>query len=413
MKNHFWQLALSFSGITLWVAFTIIALNAPTAQALQQQSNPPSSNSYQLVQSVPAGTQLANPKLPYAKETWVRSIQESQSTIDIEQMYVQGEDGEALDDVITALKQAAEVRNVKIRFLVSSKMKDTDPATMARIKAIKNLEMRDVDYGALTGGIQHAKFFIFDHKKIFVGSQNFDWKALTQILELGVQIEDATIASQLQSIFDLDWSMALTKKIPEDLGVAASADSQSDVLMVASPAATTAKNIPDAFSELKGMILSANKILKISVMDYSTFRYGSKQEWTELDQLLRIRAAEGLRIQLLVSHWNTEEPEIRSIKSLCQVPNVEVRIATIPEIANRPLSFARVNHGKFMIADSATLWMGTSNWSHGYFFATRGIEFIFKKPEMAADAEVVFDLLWKAPYTEPVDVNRDYPKPRK
>lgn len=41
--------------------------------------------------------------------------------------------------------------------------------------------MRKVDFGRLTKGVLHSKFWIVDRKHVFIGSANMDWRALTQV----------------------------------------------------------------------------------------------------------------------------------------------------------------------------------------------------------------------------------------
>lgn len=366
-----------------------------------------------LVQSVPEETDLAHPDVAYAKDLWVKLIDESRDTIDIEQMYLDGAPGHATDAVIAALQRAGE-RGVKTRLIVAKQMLSTSKPTLDVLLKIRGLEHRVIDLGKITGGIQHAKFWIFDQKKIFVGSQNFDWKALTEILETGIVAEDAVLTGQLQSVFDLDWEMALTGRKPDDLGIAPLARVDADVRLVAAPASLNPRNIPSAFDELTTLLKSAKKSVRVTLLDYSTYLFGKPGQWLELETLLRETAARGVKIEFLMSHWNTEKPEVDSIKRLAQVPGIEVRLATIPVNSKNPsIPFARVNHSKFMTVDGRTLWVGTSNWSQGYFKETRGIEFVIQRPELAAQADVIFDKLWNASYTEAIDINKDYPKPRK
>lgn len=44
--------------------------------------------------------------------------------------------------------------------------------------------MRKVDFGRLTRGVLHSKFWIVDRKHVFIGSANMDWRALTQVKSL-------------------------------------------------------------------------------------------------------------------------------------------------------------------------------------------------------------------------------------
>lgn len=41
--------------------------------------------------------------------------------------------------------------------------------------------MRRVEFGRLTTGVLHTKFWIVDMKHVFIGSANMDWRALTQV----------------------------------------------------------------------------------------------------------------------------------------------------------------------------------------------------------------------------------------
>ena len=366
-----------------------------------------------LVQSVPAETNLAVPGLPFAKDAWVSMIDRAQHSIDIEQMYVDGKSGEALDAVIAALKRAAAKPGLKIRFLVSKNMLNTNPETLAQIKSIPHLELRAVNYGPITGGIQHSKFWIVDQKIIYVGSQNFDWKSLTQVLETGVLLQDPVIAAQIQSIFELDWKIAFSGTAPSDLGTAPSTPANAAISLVASPPKLNPVHIRGSFDALSELIKNAKTSIRISLLDISTFASGGK-EWLDLDQLLREAATvRKVKIELLVSHWNTAQPEIKTIKSLSLVPNIQVKIATVPDLATGHIPFARVNHSKIMTIDDQILWVGTSNWSQDYFFATRGIELVMKNPQLAAQGNAIFERLWDAPYAQFVDVNKDYPKPVK
>jgi phosphatidylserine/phosphatidylglycerophosphate/cardiolipin synthase-like enzyme len=397
--------------------FLVLALFANAQLGLESHAGARKSKTnsevLELVQTVPSETDLAVPGVRHAKEEWIRLIDESQKTIDIEQMYLDGEPGHAMDDVVAALVRAGK-RGVKVRLLVAKAMMRVSGPTVERLKqTVPGIETQILDLGTLTGGIQHAKFFIFDGKTGFVGSQNADWKALSEILETGVTFSDSTVVAQLQSIFDLDWKMAETGKIPDDLGTATTSPASADVVLVAAPPSLNPKNVPSMYDALVGLLQNAKKRVRITLLDYSTFKRGETQEWLELDQVLRETAKRGVKIELLLSHWNTEKPEIESIKNLGQVKNIDVRIATVPEKSTGPIPFARVNHSKMMVVDDEVLWVGTSNWDHGYFFKTRGIEIIMKRPKLAEQGNQIFDRLWNAIYAEPVDPARDYPKPRK
>ncbi|STW31161.1 protein K4 [Klebsiella michiganensis] len=77
-----------------------------------------------------------------------------------------------------------------------------------------------------------------DGKEAFVGSQNFDWRALEQIQETGLRISDPQTVQQIQAIFDQDWQaqalLAEGKTVPKPPRQAVASAPQGNYL-VASP----------------------------------------------------------------------------------------------------------------------------------------------------------------------------------
>ena len=63
----------------------------------------------------------------------------------------------------------------------------TYPRTADSLARLPGFEVRLVDFRRIAGGVQHAKFFLVDGETTFLGSQNFDWRALKHIHELGVR----------------------------------------------------------------------------------------------------------------------------------------------------------------------------------------------------------------------------------
>lgn len=365
----------------------------------------------EIVQSVPSGTMLQVPGLRLAKDVWPLMIDSARRSIDIAQMYISSEPTHAMEPVIQAL-EAAGNRGVKIRFLLWAGMKGNDPTTLERLKAIPNLTLALYDIKPMTGGILHAKYWIIDSREIFMGSQNFDWRALEEIHETGVLVKSRPLAKDLGVIFNHDWKFAQTGVFGEST-LSTSARRPRDAELVSSPELLNPKGTTVALLRLKQLLASAKSSIQISLLDYSTTAYSGKKPWTEIDDALRAAATRGVKIQLLVSHWNTAKSEIKSIQSLAKVPGIEVRVSFIPALPTGHLPYARVFHSKTMIIDGSTYWVGTSNWSRGYFYGTRGIEMIFHRKDLAELGGKVYSAAWDAPYTERLDPTRKYPEPKK
>ena len=181
--------------------------------ALGLAAAPPSATT-RLVQSVPVETGLADPALPFAKDVWVDMIRSARRTLDFGEFYATNRPHSALEPVLAAL-EGAGTRGVKIRFLLSAKMLGQDPASLARLKAIPGAEVRSFDLTGVSHGILHAKYFLVDGREAYFGSQNFDWRALEEIHELGVRTTDPRLVDPLREIFDVDWRFAETHKVPD------------------------------------------------------------------------------------------------------------------------------------------------------------------------------------------------------
>ena len=114
-------------------------------------------------------------------------IGRAQHSIDIEEFYISNELNGPMQDVLNAICAAAD-RGVKIRILADAKMYKTYPISVDTLGKHRNIETRRIDFGKMTGGIQHAKYFLVDGTDAYVGSQNFDWRSLKHIRELGFRI---------------------------------------------------------------------------------------------------------------------------------------------------------------------------------------------------------------------------------
>ncbi len=375
---------------------------------------------FELVHTVPVETTLATPDLRGPVEVWRQMFDGARREIVIGQFYVAGRPGEALDGLIDRL-EAAVARGVRVRFLMESRGERlSDPATLARLRAIPGLEFRTLEFGKLVAsGIIHAKYFVVDGREAFVGSQNFDWRALKHIHETGLRITDPTVAGQVQAIFEQDWQaqalLAAGKPVPPLAPASAPVDLNRPAFLLASPRAWNPPGVGDSEEALPRLLAQAQREVRVQLLDYAPLSYapGRRPFYAVIDNAVRSAAARGVRIKLLVSHWNTEEPAIHHLKSLAMLPEVEVRIATLPQAAEGFIPFARVIHTKAMTIDGELAWIGTSNWMGGYLDNSRNLEVVLRDKAMAARVAALHEQLWASPYAQPIDPMRRYPKPAK
>jgi phosphatidylserine/phosphatidylglycerophosphate/cardiolipin synthase-like enzyme len=372
----------------------------------------------EIIESTPVGTSLDNPEIRNACEVWVEMIARAQRTLDIEEFYISNEPGKMLEPVLSAIYSAAN-RGVKIRVIVDGRMYKTYPASVDSLGRFKNIEVRRIDFGAIGGGIQHAKYFIVDGMEVFVGSQNFDWRALEHIHELGLRINSAQFASTYTDVFNLDWQLAaltpdaiktfsLTRKsylMPIRL-----VGKNGDVTSF-EPTFSPIAWIPDSAlwdeRAIVGVIDSSQRTLTLQFLSYSpSERRGGK--YMVIDDAIRRAAKRGVKVRMIVSDWQKGSPAVLALKELATVPNIEVAFTAIPEWSGGYVSFARVEHCKYIVADESRFWLGTSNCEKSYFYSTRNMGVVCSSPALAATLSKIFLKSWNSPYKESITQTGEY-----
>jgi phosphatidylserine/phosphatidylglycerophosphate/cardiolipin synthase-like enzyme len=283
---------------------------------------------------------------------------------------------------------------VRVRFMADRVFVKTYPDTLERLRRA-NVDVKIVDYSKLAGGVIHAKYFIVDGEETFLGSQNFDWRALDHIQEMGVRIRSPAIARMLEDVFAIDWE---GKKIAAPAHDAIPAKSGERISLVASPTGW----LPDEKEWDLPRIVAAIDGAKSSI-DVQVLTYGAHERdgtpFTTLDDALRRAAARGVRVRLLVSSW----AKPKSLAEIAAVPNVEVRVITIPPWSGGEIPFARVAHAKYAVFDRGALaWVGTSNWEGDYFTKSRNVGVMIEGGKAPPRLEGIFEDGWTSAYSNVV-----------
>ena len=371
---------------------------------------------FELVHTVPVDTALGTADLRQPGPVWIELFDGAKSTIDIGQFYAVDHPGSVMDSVIERL-EAAGKRGVKIRFLLEEKgIRLSEASTLERLRAIPNLSLRVLSYGQLSGGILHAKYMVVDGKQAFIGSQNFDWRSLEHIHETGLRITDAPVVSQVQAIFDQDWraQAALTGHQPVPLPAAGTAPARTGNYLVASPQRYNPPGVGDSQLELPRLLSEAQHEVRVQLLDYAPLSYGpdkTRPYYAVIDNAVRAAAARGVSIKLMVSNWNTDALELPYLKSLAVLPNVQIKIITLPEAKQGFIPYARVIHSKTLEIDGKVAWVGTSNWLGGYLDNSRNLEVVMRSETMARRIGDLHEQLWDGPYARALNVTDEYPAP--
>lgn len=374
----------------------------------------------ELVETFPVETTLDNPDLRDAHVVWPEMIDRAQKTLDFAEFYASDDPASRqsrLETVTQAVERAA-ARGVKVRFLAEKVFQKTYPELLARLDAKDGIEVRIYDFGALAGGVLHAKYFLVDGRELYVGSQNYDWRSLQHIQELGVRVAEPSVARAYADVFETDWALAgggdrRNRTRSQYLFPAAVGDG-GDTAQV-TPVFSPSGWLPDPtlwdLPRLVEMIDRATRTVRLQLLTYkTTSRDGSY--FDTLDTALRRAAQRGVQVQLLLSDWSKRKGTVEGLQSLQTIPGIDVRMSTIPPFSGGFVPFARVAHAKYMVVDGRRAWLGTSNWEGDYFTQSRNAGLVIDSPKIGDRLDQYFASVWGSTYAYDVDACATYEPPR-
>ncbi|MCI0473760.1 MAG: phospholipase D-like domain-containing protein, partial [Ignavibacteria bacterium] len=357
-------------------------------------------------------------------DEWLDMIKSAKKTIDMETFYIANEKGEPLEKIIKEIKSAA-ARGVAVRIMIDSSFFSRYQESAKDFENIKNITLKKIPFGKIAGGVMHAKYFVVDGEDLFLGSQNFDWRALKHIHEMGVRIKNKELAEMFLGIFEYDWKLCdrydtqyrkeLLKEFSDDV---INAKNKLEITtkefgkVLLYPVFSPNKLVPKGWSkeetELLKIIKSANKKLCIQFFSYSLKGGSKKSQWTKIDDALRAAAKRGVDVKIVFSDWAIKKDAIEQIKELSQVQGIQIKFSTIPQYSKGFIPYSRVDHCKFFTADDDVSWLSTSNWERDYFYQSRNAALVIENSKVNAELEKVFNRIWNSDYVETVDVNKEY-----
>ena len=375
----------------------------------------------QIVESVPEETVYGSQVTARPWAVWLEIIRSAKKTLDIEQFYIADKPGEVLEAVLDAVKAAAR-SGVKVRFIVDSVMVKESGRYLPALREA-GVDVRVADFKKNGGGgVQHSKFFVADGREVFVGSQNFDWRSLKHIHELGIRIKSERAAADFGRVFEGDWAIAgggsakkvfskknknaVTAAKPEE-AVIESSTLTVKYSLAFSPVGLVPKGFDTEIDAMASLIKAAKKTVRGQVMTYALAEHGSKR-WADLDEAIRIAAARGVKVELVFADWGMGGKADRDIKALSKTDNIAIKISVLPQHSSGFIPFSRVEHLKYLVADGETGFVSTSNWGPGYFLTSRGAAVVIYGADGALVLEDIFSRAWNGPYAQPVDPLKDY-----
>ncbi len=404
------------------------------------QNDGPVGASIELVESAPLETTLDHPEIPNTDVVWLDMISHAKKSISLSIFYAASSSGDKVAPIIKAIGEAA-MRRVDVRLLFDATFYEKNKDVENALAALPNVHVRLIDIKAKTNGVMHAKYFIVDDEDTYIGSANFDGRALDHIQEIGVRVKSKGIASVLDQVFRTDWRDAedLDPKTQRPTATASASDARlaPGEGFAPKPLALPLPKLPvtiphDGESEAVSLVVSPRKLLPegyasldelpkleaaidgaktnvdIQVLTYNVNTDDITHKFTALDDAIRRAAARGVTVRLLVSDWNLDDDKIESLRELVRTSKVQVEVLTIPPYSQGFIPYARVSHAKYMVVDGTTSWVGSSNWEGSYFTRTRNVGLMIEGRSFARELDTVFEGDWSSKYAKVFDANATY-----
>jgi phosphatidylserine/phosphatidylglycerophosphate/cardiolipin synthase-like enzyme len=328
-----------------------------------------------LAESVPLETELRDPTIPLAGDVWLDMVRGAKRSIDLGEFYVSDQAGTRLHAILEEIEHAA-ARGVHVRLIVDEQFYKKYPEVPDAWSKRPNMEVHHMD---LHVGVMHAKYFIIDEREAYLGSQNFDWRSLDHVFEVGARIRTPHVVAALERVFRADWTGTPLE------------DADHEAILAASPKSLTPPSLWD-LPRLLAWIAEAKRAIDVEVLTYKTTdRDGS--QFHDLDDALRAAAKRGVHVRLLVSTWGENEPAVDALSKV-----IQVKVLAIPPFSGGDIPFARIAHAKYAVFDGQRSWLGTSNWEGDYFTHSRNVGLFLSEGDVPTQLERVFDALWISKY---------------
>ncbi|XP_042629299.1 5'-3' exonuclease PLD4 [Cyprinus carpio] len=326
--------------------------------------------------------------------------------------------------------KALPSRNVSVRVVTSI---PTLAPNSTDLKALKEhgVQIRRVNFGRLTKGILHSKFWIVDGKHVYIGSANMDWRALTQVKELGVVIYNSSaLAADLQKIFQSYWvtgrsNASIPDPWPSDYDTRINEErplllnlsgAESRAYIAASPPVFCPDSRTRDLDAILSAIRGAQDFIHVAVMEFypASKSFHHHGYWPVIEDALKRSAVDrNVSVCLLVSCGQETDPAvwpfIRSLDALHSPSdniNIAVRVFVIPAGNQSHIPYSRINHNKYLVTDKVA-YVGTSNWSADYFSTTAGVGLVLSQnasgDSFHQQLRAVFERDWSSPFSHPLD----------
>ncbi|SMF13363.1 phospholipase D-like domain-containing protein [Pseudobacteriovorax antillogorgiicola] len=391
---------------------SLILLASAFSCVTPQSSDVPQSGerSLVLVESYPFESGLDEPDIAKTSDVWIEMVKQSKAQIDIMQQYANiiTNRSPSMDKFLAELKKAHK-RGVRVRILLGEHMiprSETIAASVDLLKSIPGFEVRVTDRWKGSDGILHAKFMTVDRRTAYLGSANMDWKALDHIKELGFKIQEPHLVKSLQAVFEDDWKNFdkkdnIVQNLPKNLSQSVDCSwslNPCQAFLAVSPGGMGIDSSQWELTYLLEYIASAETTIDIATYRYKQIFWGKERKFLEIEHALEKALAKGVQVRLLLDPRHKPEYFTNLLAR-----GAEIKTVSFPDHSSGPMTYARLVHAKYLVVDHKKIWMGTSNFSGGYFYFGRNIGIFVESKEIANKVSHIFKKYWNSSYSQVVE----------
>jgi len=303
------------------------------------------------------------------------------------------------------------------------------------------------------GGIMHQKLWVFDGRSAYIGSANMDWRALAQVKELGVIIENDPTVAQSVAAHLAAWRQFAGMEVTA-VSITDPTSQQERPVPAWSHLVPADRRLPNPFAPITRLdepiittsppelcengryadgetllrtINDAQEHIGIEVMNFSPTARSRQSALTSdgengrrpplwqpviMDALLRAVIQRGVHVRLLISQWAYSTPAAAAyLQAMQAMADASLLDKTVPhgklEIRRFILSgwdrttgskrlypnYSRVNHAKFIVTEQR-INIGTSNFTWDYFTQTGGCSFNSDNETLITQVQAIFERDW-------------------
>jgi len=322
------------------------------------------------VESIPIGLTYpdGSPKFLSTYEAWQQLLDSAKTSLDIASFYwtLKGEDTPGVDDNSTQPGEdifgrllangngGSRSPRIKIRIAQSEPSSVSPNSNTKSLASAGAAEVVSLSFPKYFGsGVLHTKLWVVDGQHFYLGSANMDWRALTQVKEMGVLVQNCwELTHDVTKIFEEYWALGKSEssQIPHwgyeyqtnynlerPMGIKVNKNTSMNGFLSSSPPPLSPSGRTNDLDAILNTINSAITYVNIAVMDYYPLIIYEKNHhyWPFIDDALRRAAVErGVAVKLLISWWKHSNPsEDKYLKSLQDLSskqdNIDIQIVSI------------------------------------------------------------------------------------